>query len=87
VLGVFDPFGDISGSYRLTADGDGVTCSPTKQDPEVMVDLEDLSAGYMGAPRFRELARAGRVTGPEAALTSLDAAFRWDPAPWCPELF
>jgi predicted acetyltransferase len=87
VLGVSDPLGDISGNYRLRADGEGVTCSPSKDEAEVMIDLEDLSAGYMGMPRFRELSRLGRVTGNDHTLASLDAAFRWDPQPWCPEIF
>jgi predicted acetyltransferase len=88
VLGVSDPLGDISGNYRLSADGEGgVACSPSKDEAEVMIDLEDLSAGYLGMPRFRELARLGRVTGNPHTLASLDAAFRWDPQPWCPEIF
>jgi predicted acetyltransferase len=87
VLGVSDPLGDISGSYRLSADGADVTCSATGDEPDVMLDLEDLSAGYLGLARFRELARVGRVSGDGTSLAAMDAAFRWDPQPWCPEIF
>lgn len=87
VLGVSDPLGDISGTYRLSANGADVTCSASSDEPEVMLDLEDLGAGYMGMPRFRELARLGRVKGSDQVLTAIDAAFRWDPPPWCPEIF
>lgn len=87
ILGVTDPLGDISGSYHLRVDGDGAHCSSTGDDPEVMVDLEDLSAAYLGMPRFRELSRLGRVSGPAPLLTALDTAFHWDPQPWCPEIF
>jgi predicted acetyltransferase len=87
VLGISDPLGDVSGNYRLDANGEDVTCSASDDEPDVMVDLEDLSAAYMGMPRFRELARAGRVSGAATALAAMDAAFRWDPQPWCPEIF
>ncbi len=87
VLGVHDPMGDISGSYRLRADGNDVECALVDQEPDVSLDLEDLSASYMGRAKFRQLARAGRVSGDEPALAALDAAFTWDPQPWCPEIF
>jgi predicted acetyltransferase len=87
VLGVSDPFGDMSGSYRLHADADGAECVTTSDDPTIWLDLEDLSSGYLGHARFRELARSGRVTGDPASITALDTAFSWDPGPWCPEIF
>ncbi len=87
VLGVEDPLGDLTGSYRLRADVDGAECEPTTQEPSVHLDLEDLSAGYMGRSRFRQWARAGRLRGADDALAAMDAAFAWDPQPWCPELF
>jgi predicted acetyltransferase len=87
VLGVSDPFGDQSGSYLLRADVEGAECTSTSDDPSIWLDLEDLSSGYLGHARFRELARSGRVTGDLAAITALDTAFSWDPGPWCPEIF
>ena len=87
VVGVEDPLGDLSGSYLLQADRAGAECAPTTRDPSVVLDLEDLSAAYMGRPRFRRWARAGRLSGAPEALTAMDAAFAWDPEPWCPELF
>jgi predicted acetyltransferase len=86
-IAVSDPMGDVTGTYRLRADGDDVECTPSKDEPDVHLDLEDLSAGYMGMARFRQLSRAGRVTGDPKTLTALDAAFAWDPQPWCPEIF
>jgi predicted acetyltransferase len=87
VLGVEDPLGDVTGSYRLRAAADGAECALTTDEPAVLIDLEDLSAAYMGRPRFRQWARAGRLSGADDALTTLDAAFTWDPQPWCPEIF
>ena len=87
VFGVADPIGDLTGSYLLRADLDGAECAPTTREPSVMLDLEDLSAAYMGRSRFRQWARAGRLSGAPDALAALDSAFDWDPQPWCPELF
>ncbi|HEU4917921.1 MAG TPA: GNAT family N-acetyltransferase [Acidimicrobiia bacterium] len=87
VIAVSDPIGDVSGSYRLHAGSEGAECTPTTEGPSVWLDLEDLSSGYMGHARFRELARAGRVTGDPSSITALDAAFSWDPRAWCPEIF
>ena len=87
VLGIEDPIGDLTGSYRLRADLDGAECAPTSQEPSVQLDLEDLSAAYMGRSRFRQWARAGRLRGTDQALATMDAAFDWSPQPWCPELF
>jgi predicted acetyltransferase len=71
----------------LSAHGSEVECNPVDDEPEVSLDLEDLSACYMGRSRFRELARAGRVSADGAVLAALDAALTWDPQPWCPEIF
>jgi predicted acetyltransferase len=87
VLGVTDPMGDVSGTYRLRADTDGAECTISSDEPSVWLDLEDLSSGFLGHARFRELARSGRLEGDPSALTALDAAFSWDPGPWCPEIF
>ena len=87
VLGVEDPFGDLTGSYRLQADSEGAECAVTNDRPAVLLDLEDLSAAYMGRPRFRQWAYAGRLSGTDESLAAMDAAFTWHPQPWCPELF
>lgn len=87
VIEVHDPLGDVSGVYRLTADTEGSECRPVTDAATVAIDLEDLSACYLGLSRFRGLARVGRLSGDPLALAALDAAFTWDPQPWCPEIF
>jgi len=87
VLGVEDPIGDLTGNYRLRADTEGAECAATNEEPSVMLDLEDLSAAYMGRPQFRQWAHAGRLGGKDETLAAMDAAFAWHPQPWCPELF
>jgi hypothetical protein len=46
-----------------------------------------LGAAYLGRHLFRELARAGIISGSEAALRRLDEMFAWYPLPWCQEVF
>jgi predicted acetyltransferase len=87
VIGIEDPLGDISGSYRIRGDADGAECQSSTATPMIEMDLEDLGACYMGRARFRELARAGRIKGDPGSLAIADFAFGWDPAPWCPETF
>jgi predicted acetyltransferase len=87
VLQVDDPLGDVSGVYRLSGNGDDVSCRRVAAEADVAIDLEDLSACYMGRARFRQLARAGRLSGDRETLTRLDLAFGWDTEPWCPEIF
>jgi predicted acetyltransferase len=86
-MAVSDPIDDLTGFYRLRADGDGAECSPTSAAASVWLDLEDLGSAYLGHARFRELARSGRVTGKPVDIAGLDRAFSWDPGPWCPEIF
>jgi predicted acetyltransferase len=87
VFGVDDPMGDTSGSYRLMARDDGAECRPTTDTPALEIDLEDLSACYLGRSRFAQLARSGRIRGDQASLAAADRAFTWSPEPWCPEIF
>jgi hypothetical protein len=46
-----------------------------------------LAAAYLGGTRFRNLARAGIITGTPEGLKVADELFCWDPLPWCPEVF
>ncbi len=52
--------------------------------PELMLDVADLGAAYLGGVRFGVPARAGRVSEARAgALRRADAMFTRDQAPWC----
>ncbi|MEE8557563.1 MAG: GNAT family N-acetyltransferase [Myxococcota bacterium] len=88
VLGVRDPaLPSNSGTYRLEAGPEKATCEPTREEPEIQLEVSDLGAIYLGGQRLRALARAGRVEGSPSALELADQMFAWDPAPWCPEIF
>jgi len=87
VFEVHDPMGDIDGRYHLVASPEGAECKATDAEASITLDAEDLGAVYMGRSRLRALSRIGRLTGDPESLTAADAAFTWDPQPWCPEVF
>ncbi|MEX1125939.1 MAG: GNAT family N-acetyltransferase [Acidimicrobiia bacterium] len=87
VVEVHDPIGDIDGRYHLVASTEGAQCQRTDAEASISLDAEDLGGIYMGRSRLRALSRIGRLQGDPAALTAADAAFTWEPQPWCPEVF
>lgn len=88
VIEVQDRFcGWNEGSYLLKGGPNGATCTRTARSPDISLEAESLGAAYLGGVRLSTLARAGRVSGPEAALGRADAMFGWQPAPWIPEIF
>ena len=51
--------------------------------PDLALDIRDLASVYLGAFRFGDLARAGRVTECRpGALADADALFATSAAPW-----
>lgn len=76
------------GVYRLEVDPNGAgQCSQVSDTPACELTAYALGATYLGGHRFRELARAGLVSGAPAVLQQADAMFAWDPLPWCHEVF
>jgi predicted acetyltransferase len=86
---------DNAGRWRLTTsgsvdDGSGrsATCVPSSDAPDVMLDVTELGAAYLGGTTLGALAGAGLVTeGRSGAVRQLSTALAWDPAPWCPVNF
>jgi predicted acetyltransferase len=87
VFEVIDPAMDRTVAVELEGGPDGATCQITSKAPDLVLDIEDLGACYLGWSRFRTLARAGRIGGDKASLALADLMFAWDPLPWCPEVF
>ncbi len=86
-----------AGLWRLTTgeaapDGSGLaaTCGPASSSaaPDVVLDVTQLGAAYLGGTTLGALAGAGLVAeGRPGAVRQLSAALSWDPAPWCPVNF
>lgn len=87
VIRVHDPLDASTTTWQIDLAPDGAQVTPSQAEAQVEMDIEDLSACFMGWSRFQDLARTGRVQGNTQALRSLDAAFAWSPLPWCPEVF
>ena len=93
VLDVTDEFCPANaGRWRLTASsggGSGAAVVPAGDAaPDLALDISDVAAAYLGAFRFADLERAGRVREcrPGAAAEA-DALFRTDRAPMTSTMF
>ncbi|MFN0147354.1 MAG: GNAT family N-acetyltransferase [Dehalococcoidia bacterium] len=87
---VHDPFlPGVGGRFLLEAGAGGATCRRADRGgaDAIRLGIAELSAAYLGGTRLSTLARAGRVTGDEAAIRLADLMFWWDLPPWCPEGF
>jgi predicted acetyltransferase len=87
VIEVVDPIGNRASRFRLEVMEGVGACQASSQSPDLMLDMEDLSAGYLGRPRFRHLQMLGRVGGGYQSCALADAMFDWQPQPWCQEVF
>jgi predicted acetyltransferase len=86
-----------AGRWRLTTaaaapDGGGLeaSCGPAgaSDAADVVLDVTELGAAYLGGTPLGALAAAGLVTeGRPGAVRQLSAALSWDVAPWCPVNF
>lgn len=87
VVDLHDPLDGTVTAWHLDLSPEGATVEPSQQTATVALDVEDLSACFMGWSRFGTLQAAGRVTGSDEDVAALDRAFGWSPGPWCPEVF
>ncbi|MFE3547536.1 GNAT family N-acetyltransferase [Streptomyces kronopolitis] len=72
-----------AGRFRLTATPDGATWEPTAEDPDLSLDVRELSAVYLGGTPLRRFAHAGLVTEhTPGAVRRLDAALETDRLPF-----
>ncbi|HEX6312738.1 MAG TPA: GNAT family N-acetyltransferase [Acidimicrobiia bacterium] len=86
VLDVVDelrPAGAAAGRFALEGGPDGATATRTDAEPELVLGVAELGAGYLGGVAFSTLARAGLVEErTPGALERADAMFRTVPAPY-----
>ena len=57
----------------------------TAEEPDVVLDVSELGAIYMGGRSAFPLAAAERIHGDDAAIAALDAMFRTALPPWSGE--
>lgn len=83
VVDAFRPRQAAAGRFELEAGPDGARVSRTKRDPDLVLEVTELGAAYLGGVRFSTLARAGLVTEQTpGALARADALFAVEPLPF-----
>jgi predicted acetyltransferase len=89
VIEVRDRFCDWNdGRWHVWGHPAGAFCDRTDRDPDLVMDIEALSAAYLGGESLAALQGAGRVTEiSPGAVTQAATAFRWPVTPWCPDNF
>ncbi len=89
VLEVRDRFCDWNdGRWHLWGHPAGAFCDRTDRDPDLVLDIEALSAAYLGGVSLATLQAAGRVTEVSpGAVVAASTAFTWPVGPWCPDHF
>jgi predicted acetyltransferase len=74
-----------AGRHHLSADGDSVSCEPTRARADLRVTSSELGAAYLGGTTLSSLAAAGRVEELRpGAVTAASLAFRGERAPFHP---
>ncbi len=77
-----------AGRWRLRATGDDASCTPSADPADLVCDVADLSAAYLGGTSLAAMAAGGRVVERHAgALVAATTAFGWHRAPSAIEVF
>jgi predicted acetyltransferase len=84
VLDVSDEMFDANGGrWRLSVSDGRAEVAPTKDAPDLELDIATLAAAYLGGFRFVDLGVAGRVRECQPGiLQTADALFTPSRAPW-----
>ncbi|WP_046499077.1 GNAT family N-acetyltransferase [Streptomyces odonnellii] len=88
VLDIHDRAELAAGRFRLDASPDGATCVPTTESPDLVLDVRELGALYLGDESVLRLVALGSVSEerPGAAAVA-ERLFRTPRRPWCPDVF
>jgi predicted acetyltransferase len=89
VIEVTDPVNERNtGRWRLTADGEKVTCASTEEPADLACAINEIAAAYLGGISLSTLAAAGRVRELRpGTLAVASIAFGWHRAPSAIEFF
>lgn len=86
---IADPFRpETAGRWALDTSGERARADRTDDPADIALDITDLACLYLGAFSTSDLARAGRTKElTPGARRRMDAVFRTDRKPWCPQVF
>jgi predicted acetyltransferase len=89
IIGVKDPLlTHNNGNIRLEAGPDGASVTRSRRRADLIMNVRDLSAIYLGGIPLNALARAGLVAErTEGAAAATASAFGWPESPFCPDFF
>lgn len=74
--------------WRLEGGTDGATVTPVESAPDLVLDVRELGAAYLGGPSLASLAAAGLVREERTgALAQAATAFGWPVPPGCSWVF
>jgi predicted acetyltransferase len=77
-----------NGSIRLQAGPEGASVTASRRKADLIMNVRELSAIYLGGTPLAALARAGLVTErTKGAAQATAAAFAWSQPPFCPDFF
>jgi len=76
------------GAFRLHGGPDGAEVKRTRRRPDLILNVRELGAIYLGGVSPAMLSRAGLVTEQSrGAVARVAAAFAWDRLPYCNDYF
>nr|WP_309235599.1 GNAT family N-acetyltransferase [Streptomyces sp. TRM64462] len=88
VLDVRDAAGLAGGRFRLDAAPEGAVCAPTTESADLVMDVAELAALYLGDESVARLVALGRVEEARAgAAARADLLLRAPRRAWCPDIF
>jgi predicted acetyltransferase len=80
-----------TGTIRLETGPDGASVTRvtrSRRRPDLVMNVRDLSAIYLGGTSLAALARAGLVAErTKGVVAATAAAFGWSQPPFCPDFF
>jgi predicted acetyltransferase len=77
-----------SGTFQVAGDHDGASVTKGRSRPDLVMNVRDLGAIYLGGTSLAALVRAGLVTEQtKGAAAAAGAAFAWSQPPFCPDFF
>jgi predicted acetyltransferase len=77
-----------TGTFHLASGPDGASVTKGRGTPDLIMNVRDLAAIYLGGTSLAALVRAGLVTErTKGAAAAAGAAFAWSQPSFCPDFF